>query len=57
MFETAASIVITYKSLSKRSRAFERVITQIRTFSLNLSTFNKKLETIKYFLERSFQKE
>ena len=57
MFQTAASIIITYKSLSKKSRTFATVITQIRTFSLNLGTFNKKFETVKYFLERSFQKD
>ena len=57
MFQTAASIIITYKSLSKKSRTFATVTTQIRTFSLNLGTFNKKFETVKYFLERSFQKD
>ena len=51
----AASIVITYKSASKRSRIL--VITQIRTFSLNLSTYNKNFQTTKYSLERSPQKE
>ena len=33
------------------------VITQNRTFSLNLGTSNKNFETTKYSLERSFQKE
>ena len=52
----AASIVITCKSVSKRSSSFVIVITQIRTFSLNLGTFNKNYETSKYFLGRSFEK-
>ena len=53
----AASIaVITYKSVSKRSRTFITVIMQIRTFSLNLGTSNKNFETTKYSLKRSFQK-
>ena len=43
--------------MSKRSRTFITVITQIRTFSLNLGTSNKNLETTKDSLERSFQKE
>ena len=53
----AASIVMTYKSVSKRSRTFITVITQIRSFSLNFGTFKKNLETIKYSLERSLQNE
>ena len=52
-----ASIVITYKSVSKRSHTFITVITWIRIFSLNLGIFNKNLETTKYSLERYFQKE
>ena len=48
-------LLITYKSASKRSRIL--VITQIRTFSLNLSTSNKNFQTTKYSLERSPQKE
>ena len=53
----AASIIITYESVSKRSRTFITVITQIRTFSLKLSSSNKNFETTKYALERSFQNE
>ena len=33
------------------------MITQIRTFSLNLGTSNKNFKATKYSLERSFQKE
>ena len=46
----------TCKSVSKRSCTFITVITEIRTFSLNLCTSNKKFETTKYSQERSFQK-
>ena len=53
----AASIAITYKSVSKRSCTFITVIKQIRTFSLNLGTSNKNFETSKYSLETYFQKE
>ena len=52
----AASIVYTCESVSKRSRTYLTVITQIITISLNLSTSNKNFETTKYSLERSFQK-
>ena len=41
----------------KRSRTFLTVITQIRTFSLNLGTSIKNFQTTKYSLERSLQKE
>ena len=49
-------IAITRESVSKRSCTFIAVITQIRTFSLNLGTSNKSFETTKYFLKRSVQK-
>ena len=52
----AGGIVFTCKSVSKRSCTFVTVITKIRTFSLNLGTSIKNFETIKYSLERSFQK-
>ena len=51
------SIVITSKNVSKRPRTFITVITQIKTFILNLDTSNKKLEATKCSLERFFQKE
>ena len=41
----------------KRSRTFLTVITQIRTFSLNLGTSINNFQTTKYSLERSLQKE
>ena len=47
-------IVITCKNVSKRSRTLITVITQIRTFSLNLGTSSKNFETNKPSLERSF---
>ena len=53
----AANIVITCKSVGKRSCTFITVIMQIRIFSLNLGISNKKFETTKYSLEKSFQKE
>ena len=53
----AASIFITSKIVSKRSRAFITVIKLIIAFFFNLGTSNKKFETTKYFLERYFQKE
>ena len=43
--------------MSKRSRSFTTVITQIRIFSLNLGTSNKNFKTTKYSLEKSFQRE
>ena len=43
--------------MSKRPRTFITVITQIKTFILNLDTSNKKLEATKCSLERFFQKE
>ena len=43
--------------MSKRQRTFITVITQIKTFFLNLGTANKKLEATKCSLERFFQKE
>ena len=43
--------------MSKRSHTFLPVITQIRTFSLNLDSSIKDFQTIKYSLERSIQKE
>ena len=53
----AASIGITCKSVSKRWRTFITVNTQIMTFSLNLGLSNKNFQTNKYSLEISFQKE
>ena len=53
----AANIVITCTSVSKRSSTIVPVITQIRTFSLNSVTFNKNVDTTKYLLKRSFQKQ
>ena len=41
----------------KRSRTFLTVITQIRTFFLNLGTSINNFQTTKYSLERSLQKE
>ena len=54
-----ASIVITCKSLSKRSCTFLRAITitQISTHSLDLSSSVTNFQTTKYSLERFFQKE
>ena len=52
---TYASIVITCESVSKRSRTFLTVITQIRSFS-NWGTSIDNFQTTKYSLERSFQK-
>ena len=52
----SASIGITCKSVSKRSPTFITMMTQIRTFFLNLGTSNKNFETTKYSLEKSFQK-
>ena len=44
--------------MSKRSRIFIiRVIIEIRTFSLNLGTSNKKFQATKYSLKRPFEKE
>ena len=60
MLDYDSTLVIIYSKskleVSKRSRTFITVITQIRTFSLNLGTSNKNFETTKYSLERSFQK-
>ena len=41
-----ANIVITCKSVSKRSRTLITLITQIRTFLLNLGTSNKNFEFV-----------
>ena len=49
-------IFFTCRCVSKRSCTFITVITQIRTFSVNLGTFNKNFETTEYSLERSYQK-
>ena len=43
----ATSIIITCKSVSKRSHTFITLIMQIRTFSLNSGTSNKNFETTK----------
>ena len=60
MLDYNSTLVIIYSKskleVNKRSRTFITVITQIRTFSLNLGTSNKNFETTKYSLERSFQK-
>ena len=56
-WKCVASIVITCKSVNKRSRTSIRLITLIMTFSLNLGTSNQNFETTKYSLKRSFQKE
>ena len=53
----AANIVITCTSVSKRSSTIVPVTTQIRTFSLNSVTFNKNVDTTKYLLKGSVQKE
>ena len=53
----AASVLITYKRVGKRSRTFIIVITQSHTFSLNLGTSNKNFEATKYFPGKFFQKE
>ena len=47
---------MTCKSVGKRSGNFITVITQIRTFSLNLATSKNIFETTEYCQERSFQK-
>ena len=46
----ATSIVINYKSVSKRSCIFITVIMQIRTFSLNFGTSFTLLSNLKYFI-------
>ena len=56
-WKCVTSIVITCKSVNKRSRTSIRLITLIMTFSLNLGTSNQNFETTKYSLKRSFQKE
>ena len=53
---TQASIVIIFKSVSKRSCDFSTVITEIGTFALNLGTSINNFQTTKYPLERSFWK-
>ena len=40
-----------------KDHALSKVITQIRAFSLNLSTSNQNFKTTKYSLKRSFKKE
>ena len=52
----AASIVSTCESVTKNLCTFITVITQTRTFSLNLGNSDNNFETNKYSLERSFQK-
>ena len=56
IFETMPQVLLLLVRVSKRSRTFITVITQTRTFSLNLDTSNKNFETNKYSQERSFQK-
>ena len=50
-------LLLLVKVLVKDHALLLTVVTQIRTFSLNLGTSNKNFETTKYSLERSFQKE
>ena len=52
----AASIVSTCESVTKNLCTFITMITQTRTFSLNLGNSDNNFETNKYSLERSFQK-
>ena len=52
----AASIAITYKSVSKRSRTFIKVITQIRAFSSNLGISNKNFETTNFLYKNLFKR-
>ena len=54
-FETMPQVLLLL--VSKRPRTFVTVIMQIRTFSLNLGTYNKNFEAIEDSLGRSFQKE
>ena len=50
-------LLLLVKVLVKDHALLLTVVTQIRTFSLNLGTSNKNFETTKYSMERSFQKE
>ena len=50
-------LLLLVKVRVKRSRTFLTVITQIRTFSLNLSTSIKNRYSTRYSPEISFQKE
>ena len=56
IFEIMPQVFLLLVKVSKRSRTFITMFTQIITFSLNLGTSNKNFETIKCSLERSFQK-
>ena len=58
IFETMRPVFSLHvKVWVKGHTLFLTVITQITTISLNLGTSNKNLKTIKFSLERSFQKE
>ena len=56
IFEIVPQVFLLLVKVSKRSRTFITMFTQIITFSLNLGTSNKNFETIKCSLERFFQK-
>ena len=49
--------LLIFEAMPQALSLLSKVITQIKIFSLDLGTSNKKFETSRYSLERSFQKE